>query len=124
MKTEPRGLTAVFKVTKTYYVTVDGYSEDDVWCRAEELSNTDISEDDFADMEIDIKDGFEYEWNGTRLYFPDFYLPAFDLYVEVKGFETDRDQAKWSAFPHKLGIVRKNEIKQIENDLFNIESIM
>jgi hypothetical protein len=68
--------------------------------------------------------GFEYEWNGTRLYFPDFYLPAFDLYVEVKGFETDRDQAKWSAFPHKLGIVRKNEIKQIENDLFNIESIM
>jgi hypothetical protein len=68
--------------------------------------------------------GFEYEWNGTRLYFPDFYLPVYDLYIEVKGFETDRDYAKWSAFPHKLGIVRKNEIKQIENDLFNIESIM
>jgi hypothetical protein len=58
---EPRGLTATFVVTKTYYVTVDGYSEDDVWCRAEELSNTDISEDDFVDMEINIKDGFEYD---------------------------------------------------------------
>jgi hypothetical protein len=61
MRTEPRGLTATFVVTKTYYVTVDGYSEDDVWCRAEELSNTDISEDDFVDMEINIKDGFEYD---------------------------------------------------------------
>jgi hypothetical protein len=61
MRKEPRGLTATFVVTKTYYVTVDGYSEDDVWCRAEELSNTDISEDDFVDMEINIKDGFEYD---------------------------------------------------------------
>ena len=61
MRTEPRGLTATFVVTKTYYVTVDGYSEDDVWCRAEELANTDISEDDFVDMEINIKDGFEYD---------------------------------------------------------------
>ena len=61
MRSEPRGLTATFVVTKTYYVTVDGYSEDDIWCRAEELSNTDISEDDFVDMEINIKDGFEYD---------------------------------------------------------------
>ena len=61
MRKEPRGLTATFVVTKTYYVTVDGYSEDDVWCRAEELTHTDISEDDFVDMEIDIKDGFEYD---------------------------------------------------------------
>jgi hypothetical protein len=61
MRKEPKGLTAVFKVTKTYYVTVDGYSEEDVWCNAEDLTHTDISEDDFVDMEIDIKDGFEYD---------------------------------------------------------------
>jgi hypothetical protein len=61
MRSEPRGLTAVFKVTKTYYVTVCGTDEEDVWCNAEDLSNTDISEDDFVDMEIDIKDGFEYD---------------------------------------------------------------
>lgn len=68
--------------------------------------------------------GFEYEWNGTRLYFPDFYLPVYDLYIEVKGYETDRDRAKWKYFPHKLGILRNNEIKQIDNNSFNIESIM
>jgi hypothetical protein len=56
-----RGLTATFKVTKTYYVTVCGTDEEDVWCNAEDLSHTDISEDDFVDMEIDIKDGFEYD---------------------------------------------------------------
>jgi hypothetical protein len=61
MRSEPRGLTATFKVTKTYYVTVCGTDEEDVWCNAEDLSNTDISEDDFVDMEIDIKDGFEYD---------------------------------------------------------------
>lgn len=61
MRSEPRGLTATFKVTKTYYVTVCGTDEEDVWCNAEDLTNTDISEDDFADMEIDIKDGFEYD---------------------------------------------------------------
>jgi len=61
MRSEPRGLTATFKVTKTYYVTVYGTDEEDVWCNAEDLSNTDISEDDFVDMEIDIKDGFEYD---------------------------------------------------------------
>ena len=61
MRAEPRGLTATFVITKTYYVTVDGTDEEDVWCNAEELSNTDISEDDFVDMEINIKDGFEYD---------------------------------------------------------------
>ncbi len=61
MRTEPRGLTATFVVTKTYYVTVGGTDEEDVWCNAEDLSHTDISEDDFVDMEINIKDGFEYD---------------------------------------------------------------
>ena len=56
-----RGLTATFIVTKTYYVTVDGTDEEDVWCNAEDLSNTDISEDDFVEMEITLKDGFEYD---------------------------------------------------------------
>ena len=61
MKKEPRGLTGVFVITKTYYVTVAGDSENDVWCNAEELSNTDIDEDDFVDMEIRLRDGFEYD---------------------------------------------------------------
>lgn len=61
---------------------------------------------------------FPYTWNGNRIYFPDFYLPDENLYVEIKGYETDRDQAKWSAFPNKLGIIKKNEIKKIINKTF------
>lgn len=59
--------------------------------------------------------GFSYIWNGERTYFPDFYLPELDLYIEVKGYETDRDRAKWDQFPHKLKIVRKDDINKIKN---------
>lgn len=61
IKREPRGLTATFVITKTYFVTVCGDSEEAVWGNAEGLSNTDIDEDDFVDMEIRLKDGFEYD---------------------------------------------------------------
>lgn len=56
---------------------------------------------------------FEYEWNGKRKYFPDFYLRELDRYVEVKGYETDRDRAKWSSFPRSLTIIRKADIIEI-----------
>lgn len=59
---------------------------------------------------------FEYEWKGTRKYFPDFYLPGKDLYIEVKGYETDRDRAKWSVFPKKLKVVRKEDIIAIRKN--------
>jgi hypothetical protein len=61
MRKEPKGLMATFVITKTYFVTVCGDDEEDVWCNAEALSNTDIDEDDFVDMEIRLKDGFEYD---------------------------------------------------------------
>lgn len=61
---------------------------------------------------------FEYEWNGTRTYHPDFYIASLDLYVEVKGYQTDRDNAKWSQFPEKLRIIKKEEIKQIRKGCF------
>lgn len=62
---------------------------------------------------------FEYTWNGARKYFPDFYLSEYDLYVEVKGYETERDHAKWSQFPKKLKVVKQNEIYAIRNGTFN-----
>ena len=62
---------------------------------------------------------FEYEWNGTRKYFPDFYLPTKDFYVEVKGYETERDKAKWAAFPKNLMVVKKREIELIRNGTWN-----
>ena len=60
-KKEPRGLTATFKVTKTYHVTCSGDTEEDCWAQAESLGPDEIYEDDFVDMEIEIKDGFEYD---------------------------------------------------------------
>lgn len=62
--------------------------------------------------------GFEYEWNGQRTYYPDFYIESKDLYVEVKGYETDRDRAKWLQFPNKLCIIKEKEIKQIRQGCF------
>jgi hypothetical protein len=59
-----------------------------------------------------------YEWNGTRRYFPDFYIESIDLYIEVKGYETDRDRAKWLQFPEKLCIIKAAEIKKIKQGCF------
>ena len=43
-----------------------------------------------------ITEPFEYEWNGgIHHYYPDFYLPTCDVYVEIKGLLRERDIAKW-----------------------------
>lgn len=77
------------------------------WCDAHEI-----------EWERPIK-GFEYEWNGNRIYYPDFYLPEFDIYIEVKGFERSRDRAKWSSVPN-LKVIKINEINEIRNGTFKI----
>ena len=62
---------------------------------------------------------FRYVWNGDRWYHPDFYIESKNLYVEVKGYETDRDRSKWLQFPEKLCIIKEKEIKQIRNGRFS-----
>lgn len=34
--------------------------------------------------------------------------------IQVKGFKTERDVAKWSAFPHKLRVIKKTDISTIK----------
>lgn len=63
---------------------------------------------------------FRYEWNGERWYHPDFYIPSLNLYVEVKGYETDRDRAKWNCFPENLVIIRNKEIQEIRKGIFSV----
>lgn len=63
-------------------------------------------------------ESFEYNWNGVRSYFPDFYIKSQDLYIEVKGYETERDRAKWRDFPKNLRIIKEAEIKQIRQGCF------
>lgn len=68
-------------------------------------------------------EGFNYHWNGERTYFPDFYIESTDWYVEVKGYETDRDRAKWNQFPKKLLVVREQSIKDIRNNTFTVDRL-
>jgi hypothetical protein len=63
---------------------------------------------------------FEYEWeNSTHLYFPDFYLVEFDRYIEVKGFERERDRCKWKVVKDLI-IIKKDDIKKIKNNEYKI----
>ena len=62
--------------------------------------------------------GFKYQWNGTRTYFPDFFLPDKNEYVEVKGYQTERDTAKWNQFPNKLRLIMKDDIIKIRKQDF------
>lgn len=64
-------------------------------------------------------ESFPYFWEGNiHQYFPDLYLPTKDVYLEIKGYERDRDLAKWYNFPKKLVILKANEIKDIQNNTF------
>ena len=57
---------------------------------------------------------FEYEWEGkTHSYFPDFYLPDSDSYVEIKGYYDARSRAKLEQFPGKIHVFTKDELKQV-----------
>ena len=65
---------------------------------------------------------FDYIYKGkSHKYFPDFYLKDFDIFVETKGYATERDAAKWSQFPtdKNLLIVDKQYFK-----LFGIEKVL
>lgn len=57
-------------------------------------------------------ESFEYIYEGKkRKYTPDFYLINEDLYIEIKGYKTSKDEAKWSQFPKKLKIIFGKELK-------------
>jgi hypothetical protein len=66
---------------------------------------------------------FEYEWNGKRNYYPDFYLPDFDFFIEVKGYVTDRDLSKWENITN-LKVFKLSEINKIKNNTLDFLSVM
>lgn len=58
-----------------------------------------------------------YFWkNSWHSYFPDFYLPKYDVFIEVKGYETDRDRCKWAFVPNLL-VFKSKELKQIKKGI-------
>jgi len=70
-------------------------------------------------LEHDIKiernwKSFEYILDGeSHLYFPDFYLPDENTYVEIKGYEHDKDTCKFEQFPENLKVYRKKDLLEI-----------
>lgn len=62
-----------------------------------------------------------YYWNNDwHLYFPDFYLPDFDSYIEVKGYQRERDTIKWSYVKKPIIVIKKLEIKLLLEHKKNI----
>jgi hypothetical protein len=62
------------------------------------------------------KESFSYTYQDKlRKYTPDFYLPETNEYIEIKGYKTEKDDAKWSQFPsnRKLVILMKKELETL-----------
>ena len=72
------------------------------------------------------KDKFYYEYgklkSGFGYYIPDFYIVNGEYYIEIKGYETDRDRAKWKWFPHKLKVIKGNDLITEYN--INLDSLV
>jgi hypothetical protein len=49
--------------------------------------------------------------NKKRTYCPDFYLIDHEIYIEVKGYQTELDLIKWKQFSHNLEIWDKKILK-------------
>lgn len=57
---------------------------------------------------------FPFNWEDSiRYYYPDFYLIDDDLFVEIKGYETEKDKAKWKDFPFKLKVLYKKDLLEM-----------
>jgi hypothetical protein len=62
---------------------------------------------------------FEYknEEDCKSFYTPDFYILEHDIFIEVKGYETEKDRCKWRDFPNKINIFKSKELKKIKLNL-------
>lgn len=69
---------------------------------------------------------FRHDKGSESNYFPDYCLND-NIYVEIKGYETDLDRDKWNQFPFKLIVLKKKDIRNLKNinsldDLFDIDN--
>ena len=59
--------------------------------------------------------GHEYIFDdATHLYFPDFYLPDYNVYIEVKGWKQLKDECKWRDFKHTLKVIDSKSINDLD----------
>ncbi len=67
---------------------------------------------------------YNNENNNNSYYTPDFFLIDENIFIEVKGYETAKDRCKWRDFPHRLKVIRKEQIDQIKKEIFNIKNFL
>ena len=128
------------RISKAMQIAVrknpDSYSSSNVNGRVKKAIYKDITFD--SQWEVDFakycdnnninwerpKLGIEYIYEDKkRIYYPDFYLPTYDVYVEVKGYERDKDIYKWKSLTNLL-IIKHREIKDIRLNKFSLLSIL
>lgn len=66
---------------------------------------------------IRCKERFAYQIDEIqRMYTPDFFLPDSNQYIEIKGYETEKDRAKWEQFPKdkNLLVLKKPDLQQLD----------
>lgn len=57
-------------------------------------------------------EGFDYVYNDSmHKYYPDFIVNG--KYVEIKGYEIEKDTYKWKMFPHPLIVLKKKDLKEM-----------
>ena len=56
--------------------------------------------------------------NSEHRYFPDLYLPDYDLFIEIKGYCKEKDKAKWDQFEKKLDIYFLKDLKELDIEYF------
>lgn len=114
----------------------DSYSSSNVNGRVKKVKYKDILLDSQWEVDFAIwldkngiiwerpNTGFEYDYKDKKhIYYPDFYLPQLDIYVEVKGYKRERDEYKWKSLTNLL-IIKHKEIKDIRLNKFNLLSIL
>lgn len=72
--------------------------------------------------------GYSYIFEeSTRTYYPDFYIPSLDLYIEVKGYKTEKDEAKWDHLINfhkkKLIVIQKREISLLKQNKATLKEL-
>jgi hypothetical protein len=61
---------------------------------------------------------YKYQYNNSwHLYFPDFLLLDTNILIEVKGYQTDRDLAKWKSVNKKLIVLKKKHMLSLEKSI-------
>ena len=59
------------------------------------------------------KEGHKYIYkNREHLYFPDFYLPKYNVFIEVKGYQRESDEYKWKVL-NNLIVIKQDDINKI-----------